>query len=320
MIHKNILVTGGCGFIGSNFLMFMTNKYPNINFYNYDKLSYCSDISGISKLVKENYTFIKGDINDSSLLINTLNKYNIDVVVHFAAQTHVDNSFLNPNEFIDDNIKGTYTLINCCKNYNKLKKFIHMSTDEVYGDIHDDSQSYETDRLNPTNPYSATKASAEMLINSYLYCYNFPAVIIRCNNVYGNYQHHEKVIPRFIRLLIENKKMTIQGNGKNLRTFINVLDVARAIDVIIQNGILKEIYNIGSTNEYDIYSLSVLLLNIMKPNEKIDDWIEYINDRLYNDYRYVVNYDKLKMLGWREEEDFVESIKKIIDNYIYKLI
>lgn len=303
--YKNILVTGGCGFIASNFLNYIVNKYPAIHFHNVDKLDYCANVKNVEVSDHPNYHFYKCDINDRNFIDYLLGTYNIDVIVHFAAQSHVDNSFDNSLQFTIDNIMGTHTLLDCSKNYGKLKRFVHISTDEVYGEVDDTHPGcHEKSLLNPTNPYAATKASAEMLVNSYYHSYKLPVIITRGNNVYGPNQYHEKLIPKFEEMILENKKMTIHGNGISRRNFVHAYDVARAVEIIIQKGIINEIYNIGTQNEYTVLEIAEILLKKHKPNEKLEDWIEYVEDRPFNDYRYAINSDKLKSLGWEETVEF----------------
>ena len=310
---KNILVTGGCGFIGSNFLNFYVKMYPNIIFHNIDKLDYCANINNLDINNYPNYKFYLCDLNDTNFVSFILKENKIDIVIHFAAQSHVDGSFNNSIQYSVDNILGTHRLLECCRTYGLLKKFIHMSTDEVYGEVHINHQGcYEGTILNPTNPYSATKASAEMLVNSYIYSYKFPAIIIRCNNVYGPNQYPEKLIPKFIKLLKENKKVTIHGNGLSRRAFIHIYDVVKAIDFIINKGVLGEIYNIGTNNELTTIEVAHLLIKLIKNTENYSLWIEHVEDRPFNDFRYAVNYDKLKMLGWYEECNFIECLKTLI--------
>jgi dTDP-glucose 4,6-dehydratase len=298
---KNIVVTGGCGFIGSNFLNYMVQKYPRINFHNIDKLDYCANIDNVTVSRYKNYFFYKCDINDKNFIMHILKTFDIDTIVHFAAQSHVDNSFDNSLQFTIDNVMGTHTLLDCSKNYGKIKKFIHISTDEVYGEVDDTHPGcHEKSILNPTNPYAATKASAEMLVNSYYHSYKLPVIITRGNNVYGPNQYPEKLIPKFEKLIKEGKKMTIHGDGSTKRNFVHALDVARAVETILQKGVIGEIYNIGTDNEYTVLDIAKLLLKKYKPNEKFDDWIEFIEDRPFNDHRYAINSTKLKELGWNE--------------------
>jgi dTDP-glucose 4,6-dehydratase/UDP-glucose 4,6-dehydratase len=244
--------------------------------------------------------------------------YNIEYVVHFAAQTHVDNSFDNSINYTIDNILGTHQLIECCRLFGNIKKFIHISTDEVYGEISINSEdSTEVSLLNPTNPYAATKAGAEFIVRSYYYSYNMPIIIIRCNNVYGAKQYPEKIIPKFITLLRKNKKMTIHGAGLTRRNFIYVDDVINAINIIAINGEFNNVYNIGTTDEYNVIEIATILLNHIKgAEENIEDWVEYIKDRNFNDYRYAINTTKLNNLGWEKTINFKDGIKKTVDWYI----
>ena len=307
----NLLITGGCGFIGSNFINFYKNKYPNISIYNFDKIDYCSNKYNIN-----HDKLIIGNLTNAELLLSVIETYNIDTVVHFAAQTHVDNSFENSLQFTTDNIIGTHTLLECCKKYGKIKRFIHISTDEVYGEIDiNASGSTENSILNPTNPYAATKAGAEMIARSYYYSFNLPIIITRGNNVFGPRQYPEKLIPKFITLLLNNKKCTIQGTGIARRNFIFIDDVTNALDIIIKNGVINNIYNIGTNNEYSVMDITKKIINIIKPNDNTDDWIDYIDDRKYNDFRYFVNSNELTKIGWKENADFESSLLKTIDYY-----
>jgi UDP-glucose 4,6-dehydratase len=303
---KNIMVTGGCGFIGSNFLNYMVEKFPNINFHNVDKMDYCANENNIKVSRFKNYFFYKCDINDKNFIIHILNTFQIDTIVHFAAQSHVDNSFDSSLQFTIDNVLGTHTLLDCTKRCANVKKFIHISTDEVYGEVDDKHTGcHEKSILNPTNPYAATKASAEMLVNSYFHSYKLPVIITRGNNVYGPNQYPEKLIPKFEKMILDGKKMTIHGDGSTKRNFVHALDVAKAIEIILQEGEIGEIYNIGTNNEYTVLEIATLLLKKHKPDEKLEDWIEFVPDRPFNDYRYAINSEKLRSLGWKENCPFI---------------
>ena len=319
----SILITGGCGFIGSNYInnLLKSEKFNNENFdyiINIDKLDYCSNTDNVNSNYSDKYIFIEGSICDKELLKRIFNMYNIEYVVHFAAQTHVDNSFNNSINYTIDNILGTHQLIECCRLYGNIKKFIHISTDEVYGEISINSEdSTEVSLLNPTNPYAATKAGAEFIVRSYYYSYNLPIIIIRCNNVYGVNQYPEKIIPKFITLLRKNKKMTIHGTGLTRRNFIYVDDVINAINIIAIKGEINNVYNIGSSDEYNVIEIATILLNNIKgPDENIEDWVEYIKDRNFNDFRYAINTTKLNNLGWEKTINFKDGIKKTVDWYI----
>ena len=319
----SILITGGCGFIGTNYInnLLKSDKFNNETYdyiINIDKLDYCSNKDNVNSNDSNKYIFIEGSICDKELLKRIFNMYNIEYVVHFAAQTHVDNSFDNSINYTIDNILGTHQLIECCRLYGNIKKFIHISTDEVYGEISINCKdSTEVSLLNPTNPYAATKAGAEFIVRSYYYSYNMPIIIIRCNNVYGANQYPEKIIPKFITLLKKNKKMSIHGNGLTRRNFIYVDDVINAINIIAIKGEINNIYNIGSEDEYNVIEIATILLNHIKgEKENIEDWIEYIKDRNFNDFRYSINTTKLNNLGWEKTINFKDGIKKTIDWYI----
>jgi len=302
----NILVTGGCGFIGSNFINHFKIKNPGCFIITIDKIDYCSDTSNV------NYDkLIIGNITDSNLISSILNDYKIDIIIHFAAQTHIDNSFIRPLDFTHDNVVGSHILIDCARKYGKIKKFIHISTDEVYGDV--DNECTEAELLNPTTPYSATKAAAEHIVRSYYYSFHLPVIIIRCNNVYGNRQYKEKLIPKFINLLKENKKCTIHGQGLTRRNFIHIYDVCNAIQVILDKGKINNIYNIGCKNEYSVLDIAKIIIEKMKPNDDYNNWIEFIEDRQYNDFKYSINADKLLELGWEEEITFMNGITELIE-------
>jgi dTDP-glucose 4,6-dehydratase len=318
----SILITGGCGFIGSNYInSLLKSKLFNNNDFDYviniDKLDYCSNKDNVDIVDINKYIFIEGSICDKKLLQEIFNKYNIEYVVHFAAQTHVDNSFDNSINYTIDNILGTHQLIECCRLYGNIKRFIHISTDEVYGEIAINSDdSTEVSLLNPTNPYAATKAGAEFIVRSYYYSYNIPIIIIRCNNVYGEKQYPEKIIPKFITLLNENKKLPIHGSGLTRRNFIYIDDVINAINIIVMKGDINNVYNIGSNDEYNVIEVAKFLLNYIKgPEEKIEDWIEYIKDRNFNDFRYAINTSKLNNLGWEKTINFNDGIRKTIEWY-----
>ena len=308
----NILVTGGLGFIASNFIDYVLNNYENVSVLNIDKISYCSNYKINEYFNKfNNYKFLKLDIQNVDFIHSLLYDYNIDTILHFAAETHVDNSFGNSLQFTYSNILGTHTLLECCKIYNinypgSLRKFIHISTDEVYGHIDYTTEgANENFLLNPTNPYAATKASAEFIVKSYQHSFNFPSIIVRCNNIYGKNQFPEKIIPKFINMLIDKQKLTIQGDGNNVRSYLHIDDFCEAFDIILKNGKLHEIYNIGTnieTKNIDIANMLIEKFQKLYPDDEFyrnkNEIITYIEDRPFNDKRYFINYDKLKLLGW----------------------
>jgi len=317
---KNVFITGGNGFIGSNFLIYMTNKYPDINFYNYDCNYYCSSKKNTYKLInKENYKTFDGKIQDKSKILEILINYKIDTVIHFAAQSHVDTSFFNSLQYTDDNVLGTHILLDCIRLYNKLEKFIHISTDEVYGENNNDDIKTEKTLLCPTNPYSATKAAAEMIVNSYYYSFKIPIIIIRSNNVYGRHQYNEKVIPRFINQILNNEKITIQGDGDNKRSFLYIDDFVNGLEIVLNKGQIGNIYNIGSADEISIIELAKMLLKLInnfdENNDDIQNYLTYIKDRNYNDRRYYISDEKLRRLGWNKMKSLEDGLKETIEWY-----
>jgi UDP-glucose 4,6-dehydratase len=268
----------------------------------------------------DRYKLIKGNLCSYDLVYHIICNYNIEYIIHFAAQSHVQNSFEDAIQYTKDNIVGTHNLLEAVRKYGKIKKFIHVSTDEVYGESmieKNENKKTEESILCPTNPYAATKASAELIAQSYYYSFNIPIIITRGNNVYGPNQYPEKIIPKFIKLLTENKKVTIQGDGSNVRAFIHVYDVVKAFDIILEKGVIGEIYNIGSDDneEYTVRSVAEILIKKIKKNEKYEDYIEYIIDRPFNDKRYYISNEKIKNLGWEITRNFEEGIDNLIKEY-----
>jgi len=317
----NLLITGGCGFIGSNFInyIFEKNLY---NITNIDAMYYCADENNVKEEIRksENYQLVVGNICDANLINYILNKNKITHIIHFAAQSHVDNSFENSLQYSQDNILGTHTLLECCRKYGKIQRFIHVSTDEVYGEsMLEDEEQHKTEHsiLCPTNPYAATKAGAELIAQAYYHSFKMPIIITRGNNVYGPNQYPEKVIPRFIKLLKEDKKVTIQGDGSCIRAFLYVEDTARAFECILEKGELGEIYNIGCDEdmEYSILEVAKILIKMIKASEDYDEWIEYVKDRPFNDKRYYISNQKLKNLGWEIKVEFIEGLKLLNNNF-----
>ena len=319
---KNLLITGGCGFIGSNYINYIFEKYKDFNIVNIDAMYYCASENNVNEEVRnsERYKLIKGNLCSYDLVYHIINNYNIEYIIHFAAQSHVQNSFEDAIQYTKDNIVGTHNLLEAVRKYGKIKKFIHVSTDEVYGESmieKNENKKTEESILCPTNPYAATKASAELIAQSYYYSFNIPIIITRGNNVYGPNQYPEKIIPKFIKLLSENKKVTIQGDGSNVRAFIHVYDVVRAFDIILEKGVIGEIYNIGSDDneEYTVRSVAEILIKKIKRNDNYDDYIEYIVDRPFNDKRYYISNEKIKSLGWEITQNFDEGIDNLIKEY-----
>ena len=319
---NNILITGGCGFIGSNFINYIFNNYSNKRIINIDRLDISSDIKNVDiESNKENdYNFFKVDISNVDFIYHLLTFYNIDTIVHFAAQTHVDNSFCNSIQFVIDNVVGTNYLLEACRKYGNIQRFIHFSTDEVYGEIElNQSGCTEKSLLNPTNPYAASKAGAEFIVRSYYYSFKIPIIITRCNNAYGPNQYNDKLIPKFISHLLNNEKCTIHGDGKALRTFIHTNDISIAVDKIIQNGNINDVYNIGSMNEFNVMDIFYKLVSVLKSESQLaDNWFVNVPDRNFNDMRYFVQTAELEKLGWKETTSFNDGFITTIKWYIKK--
>ena len=309
---RNALVTGGCGFIASNFLNIMKNRYPETTFVNIDKLDYCSNVHNVNPGVA---IFVKGNIGNAELIEHLIEEYKFDVVFHFAAQSHVDNSFENALSFTIDNTHATHVLIEACRRRIPNVEFIHFSTDEVYGESKTDEPFTEDmGVLRPTNPYSASKAAAEMIIRSYIESFGMNIKIIRCNNVYGPNQYPEKLIPKFKQLLREGKKCTIHGTASSQikRAFMHVEDVVDAVEIVLVKGTPGEIYNIASDDELTVMEVTKLIIETVTGTTNYDDWIVYVDDRPFNDQRYYICAKKLKELGWSQKktrEDLIHFLK-----------
>ncbi|MDD3101885.1 MAG: dTDP-glucose 4,6-dehydratase [Patescibacteria group bacterium] len=309
---KKILITGGAGFIGSNFIHYILKKYKNYQIVNLDKLNYCGNLENLKDIEKNShYKFIKGDIGDKDLVDNLLKNEKPDAIINFAAMTHVDRSILDAEEFIKTNILGVQILLEASRKY-KISRFIQISTDEVYGSILK-GKFKETDILDPSSPYSASKAAAELLALSYFKTYNLPVLITRSSNNYGPFQYPEKLIPLFVTNLLEGKKVPIYGDGKQVRDWLYVLDNSRAIDLVLHKGKIGEIYNIGANSEKENIEITKNIFKILGKNESS---IEYVKDRLAHDRRYAIDSSKIKKLGWKPEYKFSEAIK--ITVYWYK--
>jgi len=309
----NILVTGGCGFIGSNFINYLLASNHTTNVVNIDCLNYCASTSNVS--ANPRYRFVQGNITSKDLVSHILAEYKIDTIVHFAAQSHVDNSFDNSLQYTIDNVLGTHTLLQAAKEYGLLKRFLHFSTDEVYGEVDRFHPGcHEKSLLNPTNPYAATKAAAEFIVRSYFHSFKMPTIIVRCNNVYGPNQYPEKLIPKFIKLLSEGKRLTIHGNGETRRNFIWAEDVARATCLILEKGETNEIYNIGTDSEFSVMDVASLLVKHMTDDGVLKNHVTFVPDRPFNDFRYSVDSTRLRDLGWTEQHtDFKKNLLLLID-------
>lgn len=339
---KTFLVTGGAGFIGSNFVHYMLKKYGDtIRIINVDKLTYAGNLENLKDIENlPNYTFVKADICDKEAIRTIFRENDIDRVIHFAAESHVDRSIREPELFVQTNVMGTANMLNCAKeawelpegedplgNYKEGKKFLHVSTDEVYGSLPEDPDAYfyETTPYAPHSPYSASKASSDLLVKAYMDTYHFPANITNCSNNYGPYQFPEKLIPLMINNALSGKRLPIYGDGRNVRDWLYVEDHCKAIDLVQEKGKLFETYNIGGHNEKQNIEIVKTILEVLR--EELDDsdprkqnvsedLIEYVEDRKGHDRRYAIAPDKIhRDLGWQPETMFKEGIRKTITWY-----
>lgn len=314
--EKHILVTGGAGFIASHVVILLTKKYPQYKIVNFDRLDYCACLENLKDVADlPNYKFVKGDICSADLINYVLTTEKIDTIMHFAAQTHVDNSFGNSIMFTRNNVMGTHVLLEAAK-IHQISKFIHVSTDEVYGEGEDDTAPMIEDHvLEPTNPYAATKAGAEFIAKSYHRSFKLPIIITRGNNVYGPHQFPEKLIPKFTNQLARGRPVTIHGTGSNTRNFLFVEDVARAFDCILHQGKVGRIYNIGGDNERSNISVAKDLIKIMGLQDREEALITYVPDRAFNDLRYTIDNSELAKLGWKEQVHWEEGLKQTVEWY-----
>lgn len=331
----NILVTGGAGFIGSNFIPYFLEENPNAKMVNLDKLTYAGDLKNLSEVEdNESYTFIEGDICDRTLIEKLFEAHQFNGVIHFAAESHVDNSIANPSAFIETNITGTFNLLDVAKNFwmegpNKMKKgfencrFHHISTDEVYGTLGETGLFTENTPYAPNSPYSASKASSDFIVRSYFHTYGMNVVTTNCSNNYGPKQHNEKLIPTIIRKALSGEQIPIYGDGKNIRDWLYVLDHCKGIDLAFKKGQAGETYNIGGRNERDnLYIVDTIcgILDEIKPSSSsYKKQISFVKDRPGHDFRYAIDASKIEEeLGWKADENFETGIKKTIDWYLNK--
>ena len=337
----SILVTGGTGFIGSNFILYMIKKYPDLHIVNLDKLTYASDIRNLETLKNcDRYSFVHGDICDKSLLVSLFDLYNFDGVIHFAAESHVDNSIANPGAFIETNVNGTYILLGVARKFwmvsaNQYKKeyelarFYHISTDEVYGTLGEEGYFTEETSYAPNSPYSASKAASDFIVRSYYHTYGMNIVTTNCSNNFGPRQRDEKLIPTVIRNAISFNSIPIYGDGKNVRDWLYVEDHCRAIDLVYHNGRAGETYLIGGKNEQqnldivmtilDILDIELKHLLIEKGLSSFKELIEFVDDRPGHDFRYAINSNKIaKELGWRAVVNFDNAMISTVKWYISK--
>ena len=332
---QTILITGGAGFIGANFIPYFLDIHKDLQIVNLDVLTYAGNLSNLSE-VKENarYSFVEGDICDRNLVEDLFKKHNFIGVIHFAAESHVDNSIKNPDAFVRTNVFGTFNLLDVAKNYwmespNTYKKdykncrFHHISTDEVYGTLRETGLFTEDTPYAPNSPYSASKASSDFMVRSYFHTYGMNVVTTNCSNNYGPKQHDEKLIPTIIRKAISGENIPIYGDGKNIRDWLYVLDHCKGIELVYQKGITGETYNIGGKNERDNLYIANLICEVLdkeKPKEKsYKEQISFVKDRPGHDFRYAIDASKIENnLGWIAKENFETGIKKTIQWYLEK--
>ncbi len=332
---KNILLTGTAGFIGSNFVPYFLDKYPEYNLVNLDLLTYAGDLENLKECENNpRYKFIKGDICNRELVEFIFNEYDINGVIHFAAESHVDNSIKNPGVFIETNVNGTYTLVDVAKNYWMEKPFIyksdyqdcrfhHISTDEVYGTLNETDLFTERTPYAPNSPYSASKASSDMIIRAYNETFGLNTVITNCSNNYGPKQHDEKLIPTIIRKALNNESIPIYGDGKNIRDWLYVLDHCKGIDIVYHTGNTGETYNIGGRNERTnlqiVDSICSILDKKVPKDKSYKKLITFVKDRAGHDRRYAIDATKLETeLNWKADENFDSGIVKTIEWYLGK--
>lgn len=311
-MSKKILVTGGAGFIGSCFVRHILNKYPDYKVINLDVLTYAGNIENLDDVKNNpNYMFVHGNICDKKLVRDLISQ--VDWVVNFAAESHVDRSITGPEIFVETNVQGTLNLLHASKEIG-IERYLQVSTDEVYGSLGKTGYFYETTPIQPNSPYSASKASADMLVRAYYETYKLPVLTTRCSNNYGPYQYPEKLIPFFISLLLKGEKVPVYGDGLNVRDWLYVYDHCAAIDVVLHKGKIGEVYNIGGHNEKTNMEITNLILNAMGKDESS---IKYVEDRLGHDKRYAIDNTKIQTeLGWEPSLTFEEGIKITIDWYL----
>ena len=303
------LVTGGCGFIGSNFIKHMVKKYSEYEFINYDVLTYAGDLSNVRECEEyDNYQFVRGDICNYEKLEETVSNFDIDVIINFAAESHVDNSIENSDEFIQTNINGTHTLLKLMHEF-PMNKFIQISTDEVYGTLTENDEPFTEDTpLAPNSPYAASKTSADLLCRSFYETYGYPITITRCSNNYGPNQYPEKLIPLMIEKATNDEKLPVYGDGRNIRDWVHVQDHCEAIDVVLHKGKDGEVYNIGGECEKRNIEIVQTIIN------NLGGEIEYVEDRKGHDWRYAMNISKIKSeLGWSPKIKFKDGIEELIN-------
>ncbi len=312
MAEMTMLVTGGAGFIGSNFIRHMLTEHPDTRIVNLDALTYAGNLENLRDVADNpNYTFVRGDICDPETVAAVFRDHPIDTIVHFAAESHVDRSISDGAAFVRTNVLGTFTLLDCARKHG-VRRFIHISTDEVYGSTREGSFA-ETDTLNPSSPYSSSKAASDLLARSFFITHGLPVIVTRCTNNYGPYQFPEKLIPFFTTNLLQGKKVPVYGTGRNVRDWLYVIDHCRAIDFILQHGEPGEIYNIGGGAERTNLDITRKILELLGKDESM---IEYVPDRKGHDFRYSLDFGKLRKLGWKPAYRFDDALEATVEWYV----
>ncbi len=312
MAEMTMLVTGGAGFIGSNFIRHMLTEHPDTRIVNLDALTYAGNLENLRDVADNpNYTFVRGDICDPDTVAAVFRNHPIDTIVHFAAESHVDRSISDGAAFVRTNVLGTFTLLDCARKHG-ARRFIHISTDEVYGSTREGSFA-ETDTLNPSSPYSSSKAASDLLARSFFITHGLPVIVTRCTNNYGPYQFPEKLIPFFTTNLLQGKKVPVYGTGRNIRDWLYVIDHCRAIDFILQHGEPGEIYNIGGGAERTNLDITQKILELLGKDESM---IEYVPDRKGHDFRYSLDFGKLRKLGWKPAYRFDDALEATVKWYV----
>jgi dTDP-glucose 4,6-dehydratase len=318
---QNVLVTGGAGFIGSNFIHYLLKKYKNVHVINFDKLTYAGNLKNLSDIEDNSqYSFIKGDICDVTQVSACFKKHSPDYVVNFAAESHVDRSILEPGVFVRSNVLGVQTLLGACLKF-EVKRYIQISTDEVYGSLGKTGMFTETTPISPRSPYSASKASADLLCQAYVHTFNLPLIITRCSNNYGSHQLPEKLIPLTILKCLRGDEIPVYGDGLNIRDWIHVDDHCSAIDLVLNRGVVGEVYNVGADNErsnIEIVKQIIRILAELRPEQNIsENLITFVKDRKGHDYRYAIDSTKIKKtLGWKPAIPFDSGLKNTIRWYL----
>lgn len=311
---KTLLITGGCGFIGANFIRLQLDAYPDVSIINVDKLTYAGNLENLADIQDDSrYRFAKGDICDRKFIDSLFASASIDAVVNFAAESHVDRSILDSSPFVQTNIVGTQVLLDASRQAG-ISRYVQISTDEVYGSLGPDGFFTEETPLDPSSPYSASKTAADLLVQSYCRTHGFPAITTRCSNNYGPYQFPEKLIPLFISNALNDQSLPVYGKGDNVRDWIHVLDHCRGIDAALQNGTPGEVYNFGGHSELQNIELTTKLLDSL---DKPHSLIKYVEDRAGHDFRYAIDTAKSEReLGWKPQMDFETGLRETIDWYL----